>query len=225
MAGGPGFTIYDSGRIKRCPLSVARVCPVRPKLLLHDRKGLAYAFSLDTFSSPASCLWRISASMLFKWNLADISMLGYIMNSNFRSGRCLLWTGAALLFSITLVMSVGVVPIVRTNTSSQAISEWMVMLFRACVGFNCVGATTLAFIAVRVTNLGWICGIFLGTVMLLALLFSFVLTDAAFDFHTGGPALQIVAILLHLCAAADFIVALLVVIAVGLLPKRTIATA
>jgi len=56
--------------------------------------------------------------------------------------------------------------------------------------------------------------------MLLALLFFFGLNEVAFDFDLRGPVQQAVGSLLHLCSAINFAVALLIVIAVVLLPKR-----
>jgi hypothetical protein len=70
-------------------------------------------------------------------------------------------------------------------------------------------------------NLNLSSGILLASIMLIALLFFFGLNEAAFDFDSRGPAEQSVAGMLHLCTAINFGVALLIVIAVMLLPKRT----
>lgn len=142
------------------------------------------------------------------------------MSANSRRGRFLLWIGAVLLFMITPVIGAGVLPVIGTFTSPYARLESTVIFLWACAGFSCLAALILALIAACVRRLDGFSGFLLCAVMLVALLFSFVLSNAAFDLQARGPALQLPAILLHLCSAADFAIALSILIATILLPKR-----
>lgn len=142
------------------------------------------------------------------------------MNANSRRGRYVLWLAAALLFIITPVILTGVIPVLGAYTSPYSKPESIVLLLWACAAFSCIAALVLALIAGCVRRLDGSSGFLLCAVMLIALLFSFVIGNAAFDFHSRGPGLQLPALLLHLCSAADFIVPLLIVIATILLPKR-----
>jgi hypothetical protein len=145
------------------------------------------------------------------------------MMLNFRFSRCLLGLGAALSFIISFVIAAGVIPIVSMGASFRVGSGWLVLFFWAYIGFSSFAAGILWYLASRVSSLDRLLGILLGEVMLFTLLFCFVLSDAAFRFHVHDPLLQFVAVLLHLCSAADFVVALLIVTVAGLLPKQAAA--
>lgn len=142
------------------------------------------------------------------------------MNTNSRRGRHVLWLAAALLFIVTPVIVSGIIPVLGIYTSPYAKPESIVLLLWACAAFSCLAALVLALIAACARKLDGSSGFLLCAVMLIALLFSFVISNAAFDFYARGPALRLAAILLHLCSAADFIVPLLIVVATILLPKR-----
>lgn len=138
-----------------------------------------------------------------------------------RKGRSALWLAAALLFIGGVVIGAGVIPIAGIYSSPYIKPEPMIKVCWGCLLFSGAGAIIVGSVAACVKNLGLSAGMLLATVMLLALLFSFGISEAAFGFDSRGQALQMVAAILHLCSAAYFAVALLIVFAVALLPKRT----
>lgn len=143
------------------------------------------------------------------------------MNTKFGSGRILLWLVAALLFVVAMLIGAGAMRIIGDYSSPYSGSGSSQVVFWICMGFSYVAAVTIALIATQIGRVSLGSGLLLGAVMLMALLFSFVLSEAAFGYDGRGPALQIAATILHLSSAADFTVALLLVIALILLPKRT----
>ncbi|HLX72026.1 MAG TPA: hypothetical protein VKV04_20615 [Verrucomicrobiae bacterium] len=146
------------------------------------------------------------------------------MSSSHQKGRSLLWLAAALLFASSVAIAIGVIPITGIYNSSYIGPGAMMIMCWSCLVFSGVAATILACVAACARKLSLSLGILLATVMVVALLFSFGLTDAAFAFDSRGPALQTPALFLHFCSGADFVVALLIVVAVVLLPKRTSGT-
>lgn len=143
------------------------------------------------------------------------------MNTKFGSGQILLWLVAALLFGVTMLIGAGAMRIIGDYSSPYSGSKSMVMVFWLCMGFSYVAAVTIALIATQIGRVSLGSGLLLGAVMLIALLFSFVLSEAAFGYDGRGPGLQIAGTILHLSSGADFTAALLIVIAIILLPKRT----
>jgi hypothetical protein len=136
-----------------------------------------------------------------------------------RKGRSVLWLAAALLFITGVVIGAGVIPIAGIYSSPYIGPGAVMSVCWSYIFFSGIAAIILGFIAASVKNLSLSAGTLLAIVMLVAVLFSFGLSEAAFGFHSRGPALQVVAVLLHLCSAADFAVALLVLLSVVLLPK------
>jgi len=139
---------------------------------------------------------------------------------NLSKGRSILWFATALLFITTVVVGAGVIPIAGIYSSPYVRSEVFITICWIYLGFSCIAAAILGFIAACARHLSLFLGTLLATAMLIALLFSFGLSEAAFGFDSRGPALQFAALILHGCSAADFAVALLIIIAVVLLPKR-----
>lgn len=142
------------------------------------------------------------------------------MNANSQRGRYLLWAGAALIFVIAPVIIAGVIPAIGTYASPYARPGFTVIMLWTCAVFSCLAALTLAFVAACVRKLDSPSAFLLCAVMMIALLFSFALSDAAFAIQSRGPALQLAAVLLHLCSAVNFIVPLLIIVATVRLPKR-----
>jgi hypothetical protein len=143
------------------------------------------------------------------------------MNISRRKGRSVLWLAAALLFASGVVMGASIIPTTETYSSPDVKPGTLISVCWSSLVFAGAAAIIVGSIAACVRNLSLSSGMLLGTVMLLALLLSFGLSEAAFGFDSKGPTLQAVAALLHLCSAAYFAVALLMVIAVVLLPKST----
>ena len=152
----------------------------------------------------------------------SLALLRKKMNINPRLGRYVLWTAAMLVFTIAPMIVAGVIPVVGTYTSPYANSESIFIILWAATVFSFVAALALALTAVGVRRLGGSSGFLLCVIMLIALLFSFAISNIAFDLHTHGRVLRLAAILLHLCSAADFAAALLIVLAVILFPKRRV---
>lgn len=140
---------------------------------------------------------------------------------NARKGCLILWPAAALLFITAVIIGAGVIPIMGKYSSPYVRPGFFLNVCWGCVVFGGAAAIIVASIAARARTLRPAAGMLLASVMVLALLFSFGLSEAAFSFDSRGPALHMVAAFLHLCSAADFSVALLIVVAVILLPKRT----
>jgi hypothetical protein len=118
------------------------------------------------------------------------------------------------------VIGSGVIPITGNYASPYIKAGAMISLCWACLVYSGVAVIIVGSIAARARILSLSARILLTSVILLALLFSFGLSEAAFGSDSRGSALKVVATLLHLCSAAYFAVALLIVIAVILLPKR-----
>lgn len=143
------------------------------------------------------------------------------MNISRRKGRSVLWLAAALLFASGVVMGASVIPTSDIYSPPYIKPGALISVCWSSLIFAGVAAIIVGSIAACARNLSFSSGMLLCAVMLLALLLSFGLSEAAFGYDSGGPTLQAVAALLHLCSAAYFAVALLIVIAVVLLPKRT----
>jgi hypothetical protein len=130
-----------------------------------------------------------------------------------------LWLAAALLFITGVVIGAGVIPIIGIYSSPYIGPGAIISVCRSYIVFSGTGAIILGSIAARGRNLSLSTGTLLAVVMLFALLFSFGLSEAAFGFDSRGSSLQVVAAFLHLCSVADFAVAVLILVAVVLLPK------
>jgi hypothetical protein len=135
--------------------------------------------------------------------------------------RSSLLTCAALLIAVALVVAAGVIPPVKADTFPGATPEGAVPAFWGCVVLSLLAATVLGFIAIRTKGRSSLSTTFLVLLAFLVLLLAFALTDAAFAYHSEGPAMQTAAILLFLCSAADLLAAVLVITTAFLLPKRT----
>jgi hypothetical protein len=147
-------------------------------------------------------------------------MLERTMILNISVVRRFLWAAAVLFSVISLVFLAGVIPLVKSDPYAQVVSELTMNSFWGCAAFNYVAAVVMGFIAYRVVTLTRRMALVLGFLMVVALVFAFLLSDSAFAFHFHGPTLLTVAVLLHLCAIADLLVAALIVATVVLLPKN-----
>jgi phosphoglycerol transferase MdoB-like AlkP superfamily enzyme len=142
-----------------------------------------------------------------------------IVNLSFR--RRSLLTCAALLVVVALVVAAGVIPPVKGDTFPLGTPQRAVPAFWINVLVTLLAAAVLAFIAIRAEGRSRPLTIALGLLAFLALLLAVALTDAAFAYRSHGPAMHTASILLFLCAAVDFLAAMLVTATAFLLPERT----
>jgi hypothetical protein len=135
--------------------------------------------------------------------------------------RCTLLISAALLVVAAIVIGAGVIPPVKADIYPHATPEQAVPAFWVNVVINLLVAAALGGIALRTTGRRRSSTIVLSLMAFLVLLLAFALIDAATDSRSHGPAMCTATILLFLCAAADLLAAVLVVITAFLFPKQT----
>jgi cytochrome c biogenesis factor len=143
------------------------------------------------------------------------------MRDNLLFCRWFLLVCAILLVAVAIIVALGVIPPVQTDTFLGATPERAVPAFRVIIGLNLLASLTLVIIAIRSTGRSWISISVLIILGLVALLFGIALTDAAFAYQSEGPSMQTVSMLLFFCAAADFLTGALVIITAFLRPKKT----
>ncbi len=127
---------------------------------------------------------------------------------------------AALLIAVGLVIAIGVIPAVKSDTLPFAAPERAVPAFWVNVVITLVVAATLLSIAARTAGRTRRLSFGLGLLAFVVLLLAFALIDADAALQSHGPELQTATQLLFYSAAADLIAAVLVIVTAFLLPKR-----
>ena len=135
--------------------------------------------------------------------------------------RRALLIGWILLVLSALILAAGVIPPVKTDTSSFATPESAVIGFWVNVIITLLFAAILLVFSLRTAGRSRGTMIVLGLSAFFAILLGLALLDAAFAFRSHGPALQFATALIFCCAAADILAALLVIVTMSCLPKRT----
>jgi hypothetical protein len=135
--------------------------------------------------------------------------------------RGTLLISAALLVVAAIVIGAGVIPPVKADLYPQATPEEAAPALWIISGGSFFIAAIVAAIAVRITADRRSITVVLGVMAFLILLFAFALNDAAEAYGAHGPAMCTASILLFICAAADLLAAVLVIISMFLIPRRT----
>ncbi len=133
----------------------------------------------------------------------------------------MLLVSAVVFVIIALVLALGVIQPVKTDTYPGVTPDRAVAAFWVNIGLNLLSALTLFFIAIRSKGRSWISTSVLVIAGLIVLLLGLALADAASAYQKHGPSMQSASILLFTCAAADFLGGALVVTTAFLRPKKT----
>ena len=137
------------------------------------------------------------------------------------SCRRLIVVCAVLLVAVALVVTVGVIPLVRSDTSPGATPESAVPAFWVAVALHLLVAVMLVFTAVRSRGRGRIPVPGLVVMGIAALLFGIALADAAFAYRSHGPSMSTVSVFLFICVAADSLAGAMTIATAFPLRKRT----
>jgi hypothetical protein len=135
-------------------------------------------------------------------------------------GRRSLLLSAALLVLAALVIILGVIPPVKTDTFPLATPERAVGAFMVSAALYLLFAAALVIIGLRAAGRTRRLTFGLWSLALLTFSFAFALNDAAFAFRGHGPALHVAVILLHCCTGGLLVAALLTLTNALFLPKR-----
>jgi len=135
--------------------------------------------------------------------------------------RRVLLVCAALCVAVSLVMALGVIPPVQTDTFPGATPEKAVTAFWVIIGLTVLAAATFVLVAIWSKGRSWISTPVLMVLGVAVLLCGLVLTDAAFAYRSHGPSMQTAAMLLFFGVAADFLVGALAMTTAFLRPKKT----
>lgn len=126
---------------------------------------------------------------------------------------------AVVFVIVALVLALGVIRPVKTDTYPGVTPDRAVAAFWVNIGLNLLSALTLFFIAIRSKVFIWISKSVLIIVGIIVLLLGIALADAASAYLSHGPSMQSASILLFICAAADFLGGALVVTTAFLRPN------
>lgn len=134
--------------------------------------------------------------------------------------RRMLFVYAAVLVAVALVLAFVVVGPVTDEVSLGATPQRAVQAFWANFGLNLLSAVVLILIAVRSKGRTWISTCVHVIMGLIVVFLGIALADAASAYQSHGPSMQTASILLFICALADILTGLLVVISAFLQPKK-----
>ena len=141
------------------------------------------------------------------------------------SCRRMLLICAALIACVALVLAAGVIPPVKAEAAKGETTEMAVKAFWLNISCNLGAAAVLflmAWLSKGLNLVGKTVAIIAG---LLAMLLGLALTDAAAAYLDHGPDMQIASILLIICAAADILGGLAVVVTAPLCPRPEVVKA
>lgn len=134
--------------------------------------------------------------------------------------RCL-FTSAALLIVVALLVAVAVIPSIKAEVLRGGTPEKVINIFWMNVIFTVLIAIGIWFIAIRTQSRRFLPLFFLGFLALMIFLLGFALNDAGQAYRSHGPGMQTASMVLIIGAVIDLIALLLVVIAASFFPKKT----
>ena len=134
--------------------------------------------------------------------------------------RVLLVCGVAFV-TVALVLALGVMQPVKAEAGRGATPEKAVVAFWVNIALNLISALVIFSIVIPSNDFRWISKSVLIFTGLTVLLLGIALADAGLAYLSHGPAMKFASVVLFICAAADFLVGVLVVAAAVLLPKNT----
>ena len=142
------------------------------------------------------------------------------MKLSFPVYRRILFIYSAIVVMVALVLVLGVIGPVKSEAAAGATPERAVHAFRVNIGFNLLSAITLGLLATRLKGRSWISTSVHIITGLVIMFLGFALADAASAYLKHGPEMQSAAVLLFLCAAADFPTGILVGATAFLQPEK-----
>ena len=135
--------------------------------------------------------------------------------------RRMLLVCVVVLFIVALVVALGVIPPLKSDTYPGVTPEKAAAAFWVNIGLNLLSAFSLFFIAIRSKGRSWKSTSVLVIAGVIVLLLGLALADAASAYQKHGPSMQYASIFLFICAAADFLAGVTVITAAFLRPKKT----
>ena len=135
--------------------------------------------------------------------------------------RRMLLVCAVLFVTVALVVALGVIPPVKSDTYPGVTPEKAAAAFWVNISINLLSAFSIFFIAIRSKERSWKSTSVLVIVGIIVLLLGLALADAASAYQKHGPSMESASILLFICAAADFLAGVTVITTAFLRPKKT----
>lgn len=134
--------------------------------------------------------------------------------------RRMLFIYAAIFAAIALALAIGVIEPVKVEASIGATKAIAVKAFWVNIGLNLLSTVVLVLIAIRFRTQVWNAIPVNVVVGIVAILLGVILADAASAYNSHGPSMQTASLLLFFCAAADFLVGVMLFITAFLQPKK-----
>jgi hypothetical protein len=135
-----------------------------------------------------------------------------------RSHRLILSVGAALALGVAIIVAVGVIPLVRADTSPSATpgrairTFWRFVIFpQVLVGMALFGISFIRCPGGRASEVA--SKVLAVVVGLIALALGLLLLDAAMAYQGHGPGMLGASIALYVCVGFDFLIGVIVFLA------------
>ena len=137
-----------------------------------------------------------------------------------RTWRRLALTGAALLILIAIVVAIGVIPAVYSDTSPGAEPLRAANAVWIHAGLNFLTGTVSGLLVIRSRGRTVLARTVLVLGAFVALLLATALIDAASAFRSHGPAMRTTSNLLFVCSATEALAVVLIIAAAIRFPKK-----
>jgi hypothetical protein len=130
-----------------------------------------------------------------------------------RSHRLILSVGAALALGVAIIVAVGVIPLVRADTSPSATpgraipAFWVNIILQVLVGMALFGISFIRRTGDRASKVPAV------VVGLIALALGLGLLDAAMAYQGEGPGMLGASIALYVCVGFDFLIGVIAFLA------------
>jgi len=142
------------------------------------------------------------------------------MKANVLFYRRMLFVCAVLCVVVALVVALGVIPLVKADTSPDVNHEKVAAAFWLNFGIALLSAFSLFIIVIRARERSWKSTSVLLSAGLLVFVLGLALADAASAYLNDSPSLHSASLFLFICAAADIIAGVAVITAALLRPKK-----
>ena len=142
------------------------------------------------------------------------------MQLSLRVYRRMIFIHAAIFAAIALALVIGVIEPVKLEASIGATNAIAVKAFWVNIGLNLLSSVVLVLIAIRFKTQIWNAVPVHVVVGMVAIFLGVILVDAASAYHSHGSSMQTASLILFFCAAADFLVGVMLVTTAFLLPKK-----
>lgn len=134
--------------------------------------------------------------------------------------RRMIFIYAVIFAAIALALMIGVIEPVKVEASIDATKAIAVKAFWVNIGLNLLSSVVLVLIAIRFKTQIWNAVPVHVVVGIVAILLGVMLADAASAYHSHGSSMQAASLILFFCAAADFLVGVMLVTTAFLQPEK-----